>query len=161
MKPTQFLGAIAVSGVLLAGCSKPATDAGVENPASEAATDAQEADASAEGDDAPLEPSRQDMVKFAAVMAAAVEFCGLATPEQSKQGLQALKDKMAAEGGSPDQVERVYRAAFDDAKAKAAADPAKLERDCEGLRKMGDPETIKQMEQAAEELEAKARDMGG
>lgn len=159
MTPIKILGAIAVTSALLAGCSKPAADTGAEQPAGETAPDADEA--ATAGDDTPLEPSKQDMVKFAAVMAAAVEACGLSTPEQSQQGLQALKDKMAEEGGSPAQVERIYRATFDDAKAKAATDPAKLERDCEGLRKMGDPETIRKMEEAAKELEAKASAMGG
>lgn len=75
----------------------------------------------------------KNVARMGAVMLAMTEVCGLTKPGE---GLSEFKAKVAAEGGSPQEVQAIYEQSLTEARAKAASDPAKAKRSCDAMRSM-------------------------
>ncbi|WP_147455500.1 hypothetical protein [Solilutibacter pythonis] len=147
--------------MLIAACNQPDSAASpTPTPGNETVAAAPSADATTRTPEAggnPLTPDQQNVVKLAAVMAAMTEVCGMTKPDEAQAARAELKAKMAAEGGSPAEVDQIYTASLDEAKTKAAADPAKVQRDCGVLKKMADPAELKKLQEMAAQAEAQLK----
>lgn len=100
------------------------------------------------------------VVQLAASMSAMAEACGVGKPADRSQTVANLQRELGPKGMGAAQVEREFNATLTAMQAEAAKiDPARMQRDCEGLRQLTDPETVRKMEQAAAEMEAWAKKM--
>lgn len=163
---------ILAAAIALAACnastssSEPAT---VAQPEADTATalEAQDPAAASPEPATPLEITSveqlQDprtMVQMAASMSAMVEACGLGKPADRGQTIANLKRELGPKGMGAAQVEREFNATLTAVQAEATKiDPARMQRDCDGLRQLTDPETVRKLEQAAAEMEAWAKKM--
>ncbi len=168
MNPSKTLPLLACLCFAMTACNADdAAGVAAAAPATEAATAAASAEAAqaAPGADsvelvASVDEGHRNTIGLAGVMTAMVEACGLATAAQSREALANVQREMAAQGLSAAQVEAVFNAAYYEGKAKAAeVDAAEKERSCQGLRQMGDPETLKRIERAGAEAEAALKQM--
>lgn len=158
-----------VAAALVCGCkNKDATPDAAQEVAQEAVvnpaqieddTDVADAkpDDGIDGDQGQI--TETQAIQFAVAMTAATEACGLAKPAEVTAALQKFKAETLKQGGSPVDVDRVYSASLADIKAKGAADPAGMKRQCADMRKLGDPAEAKKMEDAAKALEKLAKEL--
>lgn len=140
----------------LAACSPqpPSADvAAVPEPAAAA-----DAPAGNPRDVVPADPQHVNTIQLGATMTAMTEVCGLSQPADADKALQGIKQEMAAAGVSDAETERVFREAYDAAKAKSASAPRdEIAKGCESLKRMGDPATIKKLNDLAAKAEAAAK----
>ena len=143
----------------LAACSpQPAAD----SAATAAATDSPDTATGAPADNArdatPADPQHVNTIQLGATMTAMTEICGLSQPADADKALQGIKKEMAKSGVSDAETERVFREAYDAAKARAVSAPAdEVAKGCESLKQMGDPATIKKLNDLAAKAEAAAK----
>lgn len=109
-------------------------------------------------DATPANPQHVSTIQLGATMTAMTEACSLSQPTDADKALQGIKVEMAKSGVSDAETERVFREAYDAAKAKtASAPPAEIAKGCASLREMGDPATIKKLNDLAAKAEAAAK----
>ena len=141
----------------MAACSpQPSSD----SAATAAATDSPATGAPADNarDATPADPQHVNTIQLGATMTAMTEICGLSQPADADKALQGIKKEMAKSGVSDAETERVFREAYEAAKAKSAsAPPAEIAKGCASLKQMGDPATIKKLNDLAAKAEAAAK----
>ncbi len=106
-------------------------------------------------DTTPANPQHVSTIQLGASMTAMTEVCGLSQPADADRALQSMKQEMAKSGVSDAETERVFREAYEAAKAKSAsASPAEIAKGCASLKQMGDPATISKLNDLAAKAEA-------
>ena len=142
MSSCRFL-VLSLAVLSMAACSpQPSSD----SAATAAATDSPATGAPADNarDATPADPQHVNTIQLGATMTAMTEICGLSQPADADKALQGIKKEMAKSGVSDAETERVFREAYDAAKARAVSAPAdEVAKGCESLKQMGDPATIK------------------
>lgn len=100
-----------------------------------------------------MRDNMQNIVKGGVAMTSFSELCGLSTAAESQTALASFREQMVSHGGRTDEVDAIYRQSLRDARAQAAANPQDMKRRCDGMRQMGSPDSLRQLQDLSRALE--------
>ena len=157
MSSCRFL-VLSLAVLSMAACSPQPSSANPAATPGPATAPVVDAPADNPRDATPANPQHVSTIQLGATMTAMTEVCGLSQPADADKALRGIKQEMAAAGVSDAETERVFREAYEAAKAKSAsAPPAEIAKGCASLKQMGDPATIKKLNDLAAKAEAAAK----